>query len=48
MRVFTISYSTAGSGQLRQLAEASLGAFYDAADPAKTITKLMRDVISNF
>ena len=48
VRVFTISYSTAGSGQLRQLAEASLGAFYDAADPAKTITKLMRDVISNF
>jgi Ca-activated chloride channel family protein len=48
VRVFTISYSTAASGQLRQLAEASPGAFYDASDPAKTITKLMRDVISNF
>jgi Ca-activated chloride channel family protein len=48
VRIFTISYSLASSSQLRQLAEASPGAFYDAADPTKTITKLMRDVISNF
>ena len=48
VRVFAISYSAASSAALRQLAEASPGSFYDAADPAKTIAKLMRDVISNF
>ena len=48
VRVFTLSYSAASSSQLRQLSEASPGAFYNAADPTKTIAKLMRDVISNF
>ena len=47
VRVFTIAYS-AFSGALRQIAEASPGAFYDAYPEASTIKKVLRDVISNF
>jgi hypothetical protein len=49
VRVFTIAYSgdSRSASTLRQIAEASPGATYDAADPAK-ILKVLRDVISNF
>lgn len=49
VRVFTIAYSgdPLSASALRQIAEASPGAAYDAADPAK-ILKVLSDVISNF
>lgn len=48
VRVFTIAYgSDADQKVLRQIAEASSGAFYDATNPA-TIEKVFTDVVSNF
>ena len=48
VRLFTIGYGAdADLGVLRQLAEATNGASYDASDP-KSITKVFTAVVSNF
>jgi Ca-activated chloride channel family protein len=48
VRVFTIAYGAdADQKTLKQIAEASRGAFYDATNPA-TIEKVFTDVVSNF
>ena len=48
VRLFTIGYGAdADLGVLRQMAEATNGASYDASDP-KSITKVFTAVVSNF